>query len=299
MVLVVGATGLLGGEVCRRLATSGTSVRALVRPTSDPAKVMALRDLGVQVVQGDLRDWASAADACLGVTSVITTVSAMPMAYEPNVNDIETTDRQGMLHLVDAAQAAGVQHFVYTSFSANIDRSFPLRNAKREVERHIVDSGMAYTILRPSCFMELWLSPIVGFDPTNGTAMVFGSGDAPVSYISIGDVAAFAVAALTAPGARNAILELGGPRAVPPLEVVRLFEDAMSRPIEVAHIPAVALDAQLAAATDPMQQSFLGIQRCVADGDPIDMSRTVGLIPEPLTSVEAFAARCVPAAAAV
>jgi hypothetical protein len=80
---------------------------------------------------------------------------------------------------------------------------------------------------------------------------------------------------------------------------VRLFEDAMGRPIDVTLIPAAALEAQLATATDPMEQSFLGIQRCVADGDAIDMSRTLGLIPEPLTSVEAFAARCVPAAAAV
>jgi uncharacterized protein YbjT (DUF2867 family) len=140
---------------------------------------------------------------------------------------------------------------------------------------------------------------MVGFDPGNGTAAVFGSGDAPVSYISIGDVAAFAVAALTAPAARNAILELGGPRAVPPLEVVRLFEAAMGRSIEVMHIPAAALDAQLAAADDPMEQSFLAIQRCVADGDAIDMSRTADLVPEPLTSVEVFAARSMPAAAAV
>lgn len=58
-ILVVGATGLLGSDICKLLIEQGRSVRALVRATSDPAKVENLRTLGVEILQGDVRDLAS------------------------------------------------------------------------------------------------------------------------------------------------------------------------------------------------------------------------------------------------
>ena len=101
MILVVGATGIVGGQVCEGLAASGESVRAMVRTTSNPEKVSALRAQGVEVVEGDLRDPAALDAACAGVDAVICTVSAMPFSYEPGVNDIQTTDLDGVTSLVD------------------------------------------------------------------------------------------------------------------------------------------------------------------------------------------------------
>ena len=69
MILVVGATGSLGGEVCRLLSARGKPVRALVRATSDAGKVRNLHNLGVSTVQGDLTDPASLDRACAGVTT--------------------------------------------------------------------------------------------------------------------------------------------------------------------------------------------------------------------------------------
>lgn len=142
MILVVGATGMLGSEICRRLAAAGKPVRALVRATSDPAKVDRLKGYGVEPVQGDLRDPASLEAACKGVSAVVSTVSSMPFSYQPGENDIRTVDTRGAINLIDAARAAGVQHFVYTSFTMELD--FPLHNAKRAVEQHLMDSGLAY-----------------------------------------------------------------------------------------------------------------------------------------------------------
>ena len=70
MNLIVGATGLLGGEICRVLARQGKTVRAMVRPTSSPEKVAHLRQLGADVVTGDLKEPSSLAAACRGVTAV-------------------------------------------------------------------------------------------------------------------------------------------------------------------------------------------------------------------------------------
>lgn len=291
MILVVGSTGMVGRDICRRLARAGVAARALVRPTSDPAKVVELRALGLEIVEGDLRDAASLAAACQGATAVISTASSMPFAYQPGVNDIATTDRDGVIKLIDAAAATGVQRFIATTFSGNLDLPFPLRDAKRAVERHLVASGLDWTILRPSCFMEVWLSPAVGFDPAAATATIYGDGTKPISWIAATDVAAFAVASLDNPCASRATLELGGPEAIAPLEVVRRFERLAGRSFAVQHVSADALAAQQAAATDPMQQSFAGLMRCYAAGDPIDMEATLRAFPIELTTVEAYASR--------
>lgn len=289
MILVVGATGLVGGQVCSRLAADGVGARALVRGTSSPEKVTGLRAQGADVVEADLRDAVSLDAACAGVDAVICTVSSMPFSYEPGVNDIQTTDLEGVKNLIDAATRAGVGHFIYTSFSANLDLDFPLGRAKRAVEAHLMNSGMAYTILRPSCFMEVWLSPAVGFDPGNGTVTLYGEGTKPISYIATADVAAFAVASLTAPAARNAILELGGPEALSQVAAKEVFEEVLGRPIQTQSVPVEALQGQLAAATDPMQQSFTSLMLCVAKGDPIDMSSLSPQFPVQLTTVKQFA----------
>jgi uncharacterized protein YbjT (DUF2867 family) len=297
MILVVGATGLLGGEVCHRLAARGIVTRALVRATSDSAKVDGLRSLGLEIVEGDLRDQGSLTEACRGASAVISTVSSMPFAYQAGVNDIATTDLEGSMHLVDAARAAGVDRFIYTSFSGNIDLDFPLRNAKRTVEAYLKLSGLGYTILRPGFFMEVWLSPAVGFDAPNAKVTVYGAGTNPISWIALGDVAEFAVRSLADPAARNAILELGGPAPLSPGQVIATFERAHGRSFDVVHVPAEALLNQQAAAADPMQQSFTGLMRCYANGDPIDMRPTLRAFPVALTSVEQYAAMTAPAVA--
>ena len=88
---------------------------------------------------------------------------------------------------------------------------------------------MTYTILQPTFFMEVWLSPALGFDAAQGTAQVYGSGQHKISWISFQDVAEFAIASLDNPAARNAVIELGGPEALSPLEVVKVFEKQSGR----------------------------------------------------------------------
>ena len=157
----------------------------MVRATSNPDKVAKLKGYGAEIVQGDLCDRACLDAACKGVSAVITTVSAMPFCYQPG-NTIQTVDLDGVSNLIAAAKDSGVKHFVYTSFSGHMDLDFPLRNAKRAVEKRLRESGMTYTILRPSYFMEVWLSPAVGFDAANAKASIYGDGQNPISWISLG-----------------------------------------------------------------------------------------------------------------
>ena len=287
MILVAGATGYLGGDICRRLTSAGRPVRALVRKTSDPGTVAALLKLGAEIVEGDLRDQSSLATACRGATAVVSTVTTT-RTRQPG-DGLATTDEQGQLALVEAAEAAGVKKFVYVSFSGGVGGDDALTHAKRTVEQRLARSRMRWTILRPTCFMEAWLSPALGFDFPNARATIYGSGRNRMSWISLGDVAAFAVIALDDPAADNQTIELGGPEALSPLEVVDIFEEIGGRPFEVQHVPEEALRAQAAGASDPMERAFATLMLGYANGDEIPMEETLERFPVKLTSVADYA----------
>ena len=290
MILVVGATGMVGGEICRLLAQNKQPFRALVRSLSDPAKVDHLKTLGAAIVTGDVREPKTLSAACQGVQTVICTLSSMPFAYQPGTNDIQKVDLEGVQALIDAAKRAGVNHFIYTSVSKNMDLDFPICNAKRAVEKHLQESEMDYTILRPGYFMEMWLSPAVGFDAAGKKAQIYGTGEQPISWISLKDVARFAVECVTNPAARDAVLELGGPEALSPHQVIELFEKDGKKAFDVSHVSVNALREQAAGADDAMQSSFIGLMTCYAAGDPIDMKETLKSFPLKLTSVAKFIA---------
>jgi uncharacterized protein YbjT (DUF2867 family) len=286
MILVAGATGMVGGHVCRLLRERGERVRALVRSTSQSQARERLSALGCDLAVGDLRDRPSLAAACAGVQAVVSTVSAMPHAWDPAGNTVATVDLEGQRALIDAASQSGAKRFLLVTFSGHIDRPFPLRDAKRAAEQHLRDSGMHYTILRPSFFAEIWLSPLGGFDTAAGRVTVYGDGTPRISWISFTDVARFAVATLHDGAAQDRTIELGGPQALSPLEVVRLYESLAGRSLEVSHVPVAALEAQRAAAPDDLQRSLAALMLCYAAGDEIPMADTLRRFPLELTRVE-------------
>jgi uncharacterized protein YbjT (DUF2867 family) len=286
MNLVVGATGLLGGEICRLLAAGGMPTRALVRSTSEPGKVALLEKLQLEIARGDLKDPSSLEAACQDVTAVISTASSTLSRAEGD--SIQTVDLEGQLNLIDAAKVKGITHFLLISFPP-VGQEFPLQTAKRAVEEHLKNSGLSYTILQPACFMEVWLGPALGFDAASARARIYGSGENKVSWISFKDVAKFAVATVDHPDARNEVIELGGPQALSPLEVVRIFEKSQGRPFEVEHVPEQVLREQKETATDPLQQSFAALMLYYAEDSVIDMRETLQKFPVKLTSVEEYA----------
>jgi uncharacterized protein YbjT (DUF2867 family) len=170
MILVAGATGFLGREICRRLGEQGQPVRGLARASSDASIVAELEAMGMDIVRGDLRDRSSLDAACRGVTTLISTVTTT-RSRQPG-DSIEATDQQGQLDLVDAARRAGVRRLIFVSFSDQIGGNDALTATKRSVERRISETGITSTIVRPSFFMEMWLSPALGFDHPNGSLEV-------------------------------------------------------------------------------------------------------------------------------
>jgi uncharacterized protein YbjT (DUF2867 family) len=197
-------------------------------------------------------------------------------------------DNKGQLNVIDAAKNAGVEHFVFISFNA-VQEDFPLQQAKREAEETIKQSGLGYTILQPTMFMEVWLSPAIGFDYPNAKASIYGEGKNKMSWIAIKDVAAFAVASLDNPSLKNCAVEIGGPEALSPLEVVKTFEETSGKTFSIQHVPEEALKAQKQAAQDSLSQSFSALMLGYCYGADIAMSQLLKEVPVTLTSVREYA----------
>jgi uncharacterized protein YbjT (DUF2867 family) len=284
MILVVGATGLLGTRICERLRAEGQPVRALVRRTSNPDKVKALTSLGCELATGDLKDPAQIRAACQGVSDLISTASST-FSRQPG-DSIESVDLQGQLGLVNAARSVGVRRFIYVSFRDDLTVQYPLTQAKRSVERAIAD--FEFTSIQASWFMEVWLSPALGFDYVHGRARIYGSGLKPMSWVSYRDVAEFCIAPILRSVAGRSVLEVGGPEALSPFDVVRIFEEESGQRFEVETIPEANLKEQLESAKDSLEKSFAGIMLQYAHGDAIDMRGLLESIPVRLTSVREY-----------
>ena len=212
MYLIAGATGAVGSALCRQLGAAGLPFRALVRPQADSGKYDEITRVGGEIVEGDLKDRASLDAACKGATAVISTVSSTLSSVQGD--NIASVDRDGTFNLISAAEDAGVDRFGYLSFASGIRSESPLNAAKREVEQRLDASKLRYTVLRPSFYMERTFIPLLGFDVANGTAVVYGTGENKISYISVEDVAHFAIAATQTERAARRTFEIGGPEAL-------------------------------------------------------------------------------------
>ncbi|MEP6598760.1 MAG: SDR family oxidoreductase [Actinomycetota bacterium] len=233
MILVAGATGMLGGLIVDGLLDQGKSVRALVR---SPESAESLRTRGAETATGDLKDPASLDRACVGADVVITTANSASRGGDDNP---QTVEELGNRALVNAARAAGVRQFVFISaLGSDLDSPVPFLRGKAIAERYLKESGLTYTILMPNLFMEIWCPNIVGQPVRAGQPVtLIGEGTRKHSMISAADVARFAVAAVGNERAHNRVLVLGGPQPVTWHDVVAAHERVLGRQIEVRHLP--------------------------------------------------------------
>ena len=167
-VLVTGASGFVGSAVAHRLVESGYSVRALVRGTSPRAH---LAGLGLEFVEGDIRDRKSVERAIAGIRYTFH-VAADYRLWAPDPNEIFASNVEGTRNLMEEAMRAGVERVIYTSSVATIalrsdgmaaDETTPLREnqgigaykrskiaAERMVEAMVVERGLPAVIVNPS-----------------------------------------------------------------------------------------------------------------------------------------------------
>jgi uncharacterized protein YbjT (DUF2867 family) len=233
-VLVVGASGALGRPTIRALLERGVTVRGLCRHPETAADLVAA---GAEIVAGDLTDRASIESALSGATRVL--AAAHGLLGRGRWRS-EAVDDAGHRALIDAAHAAGVERFVYTSASlAAADHPIDFARTKHSIEQAVLASGMACVILRPAAFMEHHVHAFNGLNVlTKGKAQLVGPGTKRRNFVAASDIAQFAVRALLDDPVPFARLDIGGPDHASNVEIAALYARLAGLPLKVSHLPA-------------------------------------------------------------
>ena len=235
MIVVAGGTGLLGRDLVSRLAGRGLEVRVVTR---DPDRARAgWRDLPseVQLVRGDVRDPASLGPVLAGAETVVAAVQGFGGRDAGGVGPV---DRDGNVHLIQAAARSGAHHLVLLSIrGASPDSPLSLGRAKSVAEAALATSGLRGTVIRPTAYMETWGGLIGGSIIATGRARVFGRGLNPINFVAARDVAPIVEAAVVAPDGQPATIDVVGPEDLTMLDLVAAFGRALGRDVPVSHVP--------------------------------------------------------------
>ncbi|MEK6698238.1 MAG: complex I NDUFA9 subunit family protein [Nitrospirota bacterium] len=235
MILVVGGTGFVGSHLIQRLRKDGVPVRAIVR---SPRKAQALKDLGVEVVAGDIADKASLEAAAAGAERIIHLVGIIQEAPGVTFRGVHV---EGTHSLLEAAKKAGVRHFFYQSaLGTRPGAKSEYHKTKWEAEELVRASGIPFTILRPSLIygagdqFTLRLSEMLKISPV---MPVIGPGRSKIQPIHIDDVVTCIAKAVASDAFLNEIYEIGGPAQLTYEEVTATIAGAMGLKRPMVHVP--------------------------------------------------------------
>lgn len=212
-ILVTGALGNVGAEVVKSLLAVGQPVRAADRI---PEAIGQRFGSAVEAARIDFMDQATFQPALAGV-------ERMFLMRPPAISNVQSL----MFPAIDAAKRAGVQQVVFLSvIGADKNRVVP----HRKIEQHILHSGLGYTFLRPSFFMQN-LSTTHRNEIRDQGEIFVPAGEGKTSFVDVRDIAAVAALALSQPGHTDTVYELTGDRALSYAEVAATLSNALGRPI--------------------------------------------------------------------
>jgi uncharacterized protein YbjT (DUF2867 family) len=242
MILITGATGRVGGATLKQLSTRGMPVRALVRNVEKAALVAGP---SVETIIGDLAQPSSLESALDGITAALLVSPLDPHQVELQGN------------FIDAAKRAGRAHVVKISgLGTGLDSSVRSGRWHAQTEKHLEDSGLPFTHLRPPFFMQ----NILRFAPTIRASGEFvGSlGQGKVAMIDVDDIAAVAVTALTTDAHAGKVYVLTGPEALSYSDVAERLSRILGRTVTYKDISLAVMRQRLFASSMP--EWHVGVQ---------------------------------------
>jgi uncharacterized protein YbjT (DUF2867 family) len=235
-VLVVGATGQLGGVIARKLIASGANVRALAR---DREALAALAP-AAEIAAVDLRDLPRLTEACRGVDQIVATANNNMGKGPTSPSRIDLSAYQ---NLCAAARNTGVRRLIYVSYKGVAqDAPVDIFRIKWYIEDAIRRSGVPHVMLRPTAFMDVWIDQVMAKGiREKGVTTIFGDGNAVANYIAVEDVAEFAVKILSRPEIVNETVDAGGPSNLSQNDLATLVERRLKSSGKRRHVPVAAL----------------------------------------------------------
>jgi uncharacterized protein YbjT (DUF2867 family) len=223
MILITGGTGTSGVPIVNALLDRGQDVRVLAR---DPEKAVKLLGNDVEITRGDFNDPQSLEAATEDVDRVL-----LNSAPTPDLVKVQSA-------FIDVAKRAGVEHVVkFSAVGARPGAPHRFGDWHGQVEKYLEQSGLAWTHLRPSFFMENLFS-LIGMVKGGTIYQPTGAGKAPL--VDVRDIAAVAAAALGEPGHEGKAYEITGPEALGYADVAAVFSKVLERPIQYVDVPPAA-----------------------------------------------------------
>ena len=233
-LLIIGGTGTLGRQIVLQALTKGYQVRCLVR---NFRKANFLKEWGVELVYGDLNRPETIPPCLKGITAIID--ASTSRANE--LNSLKTVDWNGKICLIEAAEAANIQRFIFFS-AQNVEQfsNIPLMKLKQGIEIKLKKSDVPYTIFRLTGFyqglIEQYAIPILENLPIWVT-----NENTYVSYMDTQDIAKFSLRALQLPQTINETFFLGGLKGWVSSDIIDLCEQLAGQSAKVQKVPLFLL----------------------------------------------------------
>jgi NADH dehydrogenase len=235
MILVTGGTGFVGSNLIRRLRKEDIAVRTLAR---NAVKAQALKDIGVDVVEGSLADTTALEHAVEGCVRVVHLVGIIQETRGATFHDVHV---EGTRNVLAAAKKAGVRHFFHQSaLGTRAGAKSAYHRTKWEAEELVRASAIPFTILRSSLIygpgdqFTMRLSELIRRSPV---LPVIGSGNSRIQPIFIDDLVACIAKAVTSDSFFNEMYEVGGPDQLTYEEVTEAIADALGVRRPTVHMP--------------------------------------------------------------
>jgi uncharacterized protein YbjT (DUF2867 family) len=278
-VVVIGGTGMLGGQVVTELLARGKPVRAVVRPASDATR---LEQAGAEIARGDMMDPESLLRAMDGADAVVTTAAGYTRHTKSDTDEI---DKIGNRNLAEAASRAGVRRFVLTSIlTCDETPQVPHFWHKKLAEDRLEELGVPFVALRPGAFLDMITR--MGGDPfAKRRLMWFGSGTIPLTFVLTRDLAGYLADGVDAPGVDGERIDIGWDRPVTMQEIARICSQLLGQEIRLRTIPAGLINtaAAVVGRFNPMVKDLGAMMSWLQTGqyvaDPARQQEVFGAVP--------------------
>jgi uncharacterized protein YbjT (DUF2867 family) len=241
MILITGATGIVGSEVIKRLSAQGKEVRAVTR---DLQKAGAHRLPHVQFVKADFDDPDSMRLACAGVERAFLLTNSTERAEKQQIDFVRVAQKSGVRHIVKLSQ-----------LHADVKSPGRFLRYHAAVEAAVQSAGMTFTFLCPNLYMQ----GVLNFRQSikEKSAFFAAAGEARISALDVRDLADVAAGALSSSDHDNKSYSLTGPEALTFGEMAKQLSAALGRTIAFVDVPPEAMRESLA---------VLGLPPWQADG---------------------------------
>ncbi len=272
-VLVTGATGNTGSGLVPALRKAGVDVRAFVR---DEAKAQSLKDLGAEIVVGDLDRPETIAPAVEGVDKIYLLTWNGPTQAQQAINVIQAAKKAGNPHVV--------RHSMWGSEKSRIIQQGD------QVEAALISSGLPWTLIKPTFFMQnlMMAAQTIASDGM----LYWDTGDGKLGMIDLRDIVESAFAVLTEEGHEGKSYILTGPQAISMHDVANTFSNVLGKKVTYVSVPGeAALQSMLSMGIPEwiargFGELMVGFSEGFANGTTDNVATLTG---HPARSIEQFA----------